>query len=178
MNEGVKIMKTLVVYASKHGCAEKCVNLLKNKLHGEVVTANAAMEAVPDVATFDSVIIGGSIYAGRIQKEIKEFCTKNLDLLKQKKVGLFICGMLKGDKAQEQLKGSFPAELVAASDAMECFGGEVQFHKMNFMEKLIMKMVSKADKSIPAMDKNTNISDISEENIERLAQRINIVMEQ
>jgi hypothetical protein len=39
---------------------------------------------------FDKVVNGDSIYISKIQKEVTEFCSSNLNALKEKKVGLFI----------------------------------------------------------------------------------------
>ncbi|MDR3594948.1 flavodoxin domain-containing protein [Clostridium sp.] len=152
-------MKTLIVYGTKHGSAEKCCKLLKNKISGEVITINIKIENVPDLSTFDNVIIGGSIYAGQIQKEIKNFCLKNIETLKSKRVGLFICG-LSGDKFEEQLNNAFPKELASCAIAKEFFGGEFIFKNANFLEKFIMKKIAKTDK---------DSSNLLEENISKLA---------
>ena len=86
-------MNTLVVYASKHGSAEDCAKTVAGKLKGKVELVNLKEKIVKDVFVYDEVIIGGSIYAGRIQMEVTEFCSKNLDVLKSKNLGLFICCM-------------------------------------------------------------------------------------
>lgn len=152
-------MKTLIIYGTKHGSAEKCSKLLKNKISGEVITINIKTENVPDLFSYDNVVIGGSIYAGQIQKEIKNFCIKNLEQLKSKRVGLFICG-LSGDKFEAELDNAFPKELVACAAIKEFFGGEVVYGKMNFFEKLIMKKITKTDK---------DFSNLLEENINKFS---------
>jgi len=156
-------MKTIIVYGTKYGSTEKCSKLLKDKLQGEVVTVNIKKGNVPDITTFDNVIIGGSIYMGQIRKEVKKFCTKNLNVLKGKRVGLFICGM--GDQEDiTQLNKSFPEELLTKAVAKDHFGGEIIFKNMNFFEGFIMKKVNKSDK---------DVSKISEENINKFANLIN-----
>jgi menaquinone-dependent protoporphyrinogen oxidase len=167
-------MKTLIIYATKHGTAEKCTKLLKEKLLGEVVTVNIKKEAVPDIALFSSVIIGSSIYVGAAQKEIREFCSKNLDQLKKKKIGLFICCMNK-ESSHIQLSNAFPKELYDNAAAKGNFGGEFNFTKMNVIERFIVKMIAKSDKSLPAVDGKRDISRISQENIEKFAQFVNRV---
>lgn len=66
-------MKTLIVYGTKHGTTEKCSKLLKDKLSGEVVIINIKKENMPDITAFNNIIIGGSVYMGQIQKEVKKF---------------------------------------------------------------------------------------------------------
>lgn len=156
-------MKTLIVYGTKHGTTEKCSKLLKDKLQGEVVVVNIKKDHVPDITSFDNIIIGGSIYAGQIRKEIKNFCFKNLNALKGKRVGFFICGMNDKD-VSAQLNNYFPEELLTTATAKEYFGGEVIFNNMNFFERFIMKKVAKTDK---------DISKISEGNINKFAELIN-----
>lgn len=165
-------METLIIYASKHGCAEKCSKLLKERLLGGAVVVNIMKETIPDVTLFSHIIIGGSIYAGTIQKEISEFCLKNLDKLKNKKLGLFICCMNK-DSAEMQLNNAYPKELLNIAAAKGCFGGEFNFTKMNVIERFIVKMASKADKGLPVADGKKDISYISEESIKSFVQLMN-----
>jgi menaquinone-dependent protoporphyrinogen oxidase len=159
-------MKTLIIYASKHGCTEKCSRLLMDKLNGEVKIVDIKKESVPEIALFDNIIIGGSIYVGRIQKEVNEFCLKNINQLKNKNLGFFICCMRENDIAETQIKTSFPEELLTNAVVKGYFGGEFIFKKMNFLEKFIVKKVSKIDK---------DTSTISKENINKFAQSINNV---
>lgn len=142
-------MKTAIIYASKYGCTEKCVNMLSKELKGEAELINIKKTNNIDLSKYDKVIIGGSIYIGKIQKEITEFCNKNLDSLKTKNVGLFICGMQQGEAIKTELEQNFPKELLDVAKTKKYFGGEFIIHKVNFMEKMIIKKVAKVteDKS-------------------------------
>jgi menaquinone-dependent protoporphyrinogen oxidase len=164
-------MKTLIIYASKHGCAETCSTLLRDKLQGDVILQDIKKGTLPDINHFDKIIIGSSIYVGKAHKEVTEFCQKNLNTLKGKKLGLFICCML--DKNSDlQLNSAFPKELLESAVIKESFGGEFRFGKMNMMEKLAVKMVSKAEKD-PISDMKQNISRLSYENINKFADAMN-----
>lgn len=136
-------MKTLIAYGTRHGCTEKCSKLVSAKIDGKVDLCDLKAVKSIDLSQYNKVIIGGSIYMGKIQKEVSEFCLKNLDILKDKKVGLFICCMREGDFAETQLKDSFPKDLIDNAIAKENLGGEFIFKKMSFMERLIVKKVSK-----------------------------------
>lgn len=157
-------MKTLIVYATKTGCTEKCAAILAEKLSGEVDLCNLKAAGVPDLTQYEQVIIGGPIRMGRIKKEVSEFCTKNLNLLKQKKIGLFICCMREGEIAEAELNTAFPQELLTIAMAREYFGGEFIFKKLNLLDRLIVKKVAKID---------TDTSNILEENINRFIQSLN-----
>lgn len=165
INGGFK-MKTLIVYGTKYGCTEKCARILSEKLTGEVDMYNLKGLKDVDISQYDKVIIGGSIHIGKIRKEVEEFCSEKLDELRSKKVGLFICCMRDGETAKEELNNAFPKELLASAIAKEYFGGEFIFSKMKFLDRLIVKKVSKIDK---------DTSNINMENINRFAQMINDV---
>ena len=68
-------MKTIIIYSTKYGSVEKAAQKLKAHLQGEVDIKNVKM--VSDIANYDKVILAGSIYAGRIQKEMKTFLKNN-----------------------------------------------------------------------------------------------------
>ncbi|WP_197051395.1 flavodoxin domain-containing protein [Caloranaerobacter azorensis] len=173
--KGVRSMGTLIVYATKYGCTEKCAVILSEKLTGEVDLYNLKTEKVLNLSQYDKVIIGGSIYMGRIQKEISDFCIKNLNLLKEKKIGLFICCMRGGDIAKAQLESSFPRELLYKAVAQEVFGGEFMFKKMSSIERFIVRIVAKLDKSFTVLDTSKDMSNVSDKSINRFAQRMNNV---
>ncbi|MGB9893728.1 MAG: flavodoxin domain-containing protein, partial [Candidatus Saccharicenans sp.] len=96
-------------------------------------------ESCPPLENFDLIIIGGSIHAGKIQKEIKRFCRKNMSLLLKKEIALFICCMYDGQKAEQQFNQAFPEKLRQTARAKGIFGGELLFEKMNFLEKTVIK---------------------------------------
>jgi menaquinone-dependent protoporphyrinogen oxidase len=77
-------MKTLIIYATRYGSAERCAKMLSEKLIGDVDLLNLKDRQNIDLSQYEKVIIGGSIYVGKIQKEVNEFCTKHLEELKQK----------------------------------------------------------------------------------------------
>ncbi len=155
-------MRTLITYASKYGFTRKCADILAKKLDGEVDICDLSINH-PSLADYDTVVIGGSIYAGKIRKPVELFCAENLDILQKKRLGLFICGMAKEEDTAKQLGTSFPEELLAAAAVKENFGGECNFEKMNFFEKTVMKKITGTDKS------QTNIA---EDNINRFAEQI------
>jgi menaquinone-dependent protoporphyrinogen oxidase len=157
-------MKNLIVFASKHGCAEKCAAQLGGRLQGETRVVNIKDAGAENPAGYDAVIIGGSIHAGRIQKPIREFAARNLGLLKTKRLGLFLCCMEEGDKAETQFAGAFPEELIKAAVAKGLFGGAFDFERMNWLEKKIIAKISGVKASV---------SKIKDENVDAFARAMN-----
>jgi menaquinone-dependent protoporphyrinogen oxidase len=145
-------MKTIIVYATQHGCTGKISEQMKDYLGGDITLVNLKNDSVPSLKFFDRVIIGGSIHAGQIQKRVKEFCTTNLAELMQKEFGLFICCMEEGETAQKQLQNAYPEELLQNAKATACFGGAFDFKRMNFLEKMIVKKVANVKQSTSKVD--------------------------
>lgn len=140
-------MSTLIIYGSKYGFTKACVEALKQQLEDETVRAvNLRDEQVPDIEAFDKVIIGGSIYMGMLRKEVKSFCTDHKTILMNKKLGLFITCGTAGEIADNQLKNNYDIELYNHAIAKECLGGAINIDKAKFLDKMIIKIVSKADK--------------------------------
>lgn len=145
-------MKTAILYRSHHGTTARVVRILAEKLRGHQVTLiDLHDNPDPQIDGFDTIIIGGSIHIGMIQKSVRQFCEKNLDVLLQKETGLFICCMLK-EKEQEQYERAFPEALRAHSKVHGFFGGELLLERMNCLEKFIVKKVAKTKESTSRID--------------------------
>ena len=143
------------MYATRHGCTEKCALELKNGFKKETEILNLKKVRNINLDNYDNIIIGGSIHIGKIQKKVKQFCLKNLDLLKTKRIGLFICCMAEGEEADSEFKRAFPEELIQHATATGIFGGEFNFEKMNFIERAMIKKIAKVDKSVFKVNKES-----------------------
>ncbi|WP_410511074.1 flavodoxin domain-containing protein [Paenibacillus sp. BR2-3] len=139
-------MKTIIVYTTKYGCTEKAAYLLKSKMGGEVDVVNLLHAQVPPLTTYHSVIFGGSIYYGKIQKEMTAFVNNAMPQLVCKRIGLFICAGSKEQAAQE-LQSAFPIDLLKRASASEVFGDEIYYDKLSLMDKFIMRIVKGKEKS-------------------------------
>lgn len=147
-------MKTVVIYCSNHGTTENVAGLIAERQKNSsssVTMISLLKDPSPSVDEYDRVIIGGSIHFGTIQKQVKRFCQQNEKILLEKELGLFLCCMLE-EKKDEEFEKAFPEKLRNHSKASGCFGGEFLFNKLNFLEKIIVKNVAKADKEISAID--------------------------
>ena len=145
-------MKTLIAYSTTHGCTHKIAEQMSNYLDGEVELVNLKKHPSPVLSNFDRVIIGGSIHAGQIQKRVKEFCNQHLGELRTKELGLFITCMETGETAQKQLIDAYPEELINNAKITAYFGGEFDFNRMNFLEKMIVKKVANVKENTSNVD--------------------------
>ena len=150
-------MKSVIIYTTTHGCTEKCVVKLQQQLGGNAKLVNIKKSKLDNLEYYETIIIGGSIHAGQIQRRIKKFCQTNLDTLKKKKIGIFLCCMEEGETAQKQFQDAFPDELIEHATATGIFGGEFNFEKMNFVAKAIIKKIAKVDKNVSKIDEKSII---------------------
>ena len=158
-------MKTVIIYTTKHGCTDKCAHTLANELDINTAIKNLETDKNTDFSKYDTVILGGSIHAGVLNKKLKNYIDKNADTLLQKKLGLFICCMYEGEKALEQFQNAFPEVLREKAIAHGIFGGEFDLEKMNFLEKAIVKKVANVEESV---------SNINYVNIKAFAEKIKL----
>lgn len=171
-------MKTLILFASKYGAAEKCANLLAEKLNGDVEIINLKENKSISLSNYDRIIVGTSIYAGNVQTEVKNFCADNVNLLTIKPFSLFLsCMTDKKSEIHSFVEKAFPKELIDHADVIDSLGAIFNFDKMNFFEKLIIKMIGKSQnksgKLDIKLDGKTNVSTISDEKISKFANIIN-----
>ena len=160
----MKGMKTIIVYSSKYGYTEDCVNSLAEKIDGEVSTFNIYTEKIPSIDEFDNIIIGGSIYMGQIQKKLKLYCMENKEKLLTKRMALFLCCGL-SENFLTFVKKAFPEEIITKAVAVECLGGELRTEKMKFVDKKITGLMKKAaakDAKLEAIQMPDNIIKLAE----------------
>ena len=157
-------MKILIIYASKYGCTADCATSLKDKLSGDTKLIDIKKnEQQIELENFDTIIIGGSIYAGQLSKKLRTFCKDNINTLRKKRVGIFLC-CAQTDQTDKLFTANFPAELLDHAKAMKVFGSEARLEKMKFLDKTILKAVAKGDFSS---------FKISHENIDKFAEIFN-----
>jgi menaquinone-dependent protoporphyrinogen oxidase len=135
-------MKTLILYATKHGAAREIAARIAKRMDGAAVHDLGRGNA-PEITGYDCVIIGGSVYAGAVRKDVKEFIAANTDALRQKRLGLFLSGM-RTTAEKETFEANFPPALLNAAKAV-CFpGGIFDPNKAGFLERMVAKAVMKA----------------------------------
>jgi menaquinone-dependent protoporphyrinogen oxidase len=135
-------MSVLIVYRSKYGFTERCCRALAQRIKAESVIVDLASRRVPDPRNFNAVLVGGSIYGGKIQREVARFCDRRADALRTTRVGLFICCLYEGDHAREQLQAAFPDWLTGCAIATGLFGGELTHRGLTLMDRLLVRTVS------------------------------------
>ncbi len=171
-------MKILIAYTTKYGAAEKCAKLLEEELNGECDLINLKETKDVDIAKYDKIILGGSIYAGSSQSELRAFGLEKCEELCKKPLGLYLsCMGFDASSVEAYFWATFTGELLDHATAIRSFGGIFDFKKMNFFERFIIKMMGRneaAKKGIKnLLDGKQNINTISKERIDQFAKDIN-----
>jgi menaquinone-dependent protoporphyrinogen oxidase len=156
-------MRTIIIYSTKYGSAGNAAKMLEAKMDGEVQVVNIMTEVVPSLVDYDNIILGGSIYIGKIQRKLSKFVDKNLPILMKKRIGLFICAAEKEEVRTKELESAFPAELYYHAICKEIFGYEIHYDKLNFLEKKMAGTV---------LGHKHNHSELSEEKIKKFARAL------
>lgn len=149
-------MKTAIIFKTKHGTTEKVAYMLAKDLSSdgsEVRVIDLAKTRQPHLVSYERIIIGGSIHVGKIQREIRTFCERHTDVLRTKKLGLYICCMETDDqKRQKEFEDAFPENLKKHASAKAIMGGEFLLEKMNFIERLVVRKVAHTRESVHDID--------------------------
>lgn len=135
-------MKTLIVYATKNGATEKAAKILGEKLGGADLK-NIACDTV-DLAPYDRVLVGSNIRMGTIDRKIRAFLLSQIGTLLEKELGLFLCCCFPKQE-QAYFTNNVPSQLLEHAKAAAALGGELDRAKLKGADKLVAKMVLKAD---------------------------------
>ena len=160
-------MKTAIVYATKYGCTKECAEILKTYLHGEVNILSAKADKI-NLSQYDAVFIGGSVYMGKIQKEITHFCKRNLKQLLHKKIGLFACCYTPKDTVGF-FETLYPIELINHASYLTSVGGKMDYEKMNVLYRKLFHSLKKID----GFNEEFTEPEINESEIKKLAETVN-----
>ncbi|MGC3979086.1 MAG: flavodoxin domain-containing protein [Paludibacteraceae bacterium] len=135
------MIKTAIIYSTTNGATSNIVKYISDKLTGEEVTIiKLKRNSKVELAAYDKIILGGSIYLGDIQPVMSRFCNAHLDVLLTKTIGLFLCGIEPELVRQDsQLEMAFPKKLYNHAIATAFVGGEIIFEKLNPTQKFISK---------------------------------------
>ncbi|MEG0329782.1 MAG: flavodoxin domain-containing protein [Longicatena sp.] len=142
-------MKIALAYASKYGAVKEIAQLIQKDI--DLVLIDLKKEKIC-VSDYDVIIIGTSVYAGMMQKEVKQLIHEQSTLL-DKKVFMFLSGLNKDDTKKvivENVGETFYQNIICAN----CLGGKLDFSKMNFMEKTMIKAINKKAKIIAHIPKD------------------------
>ncbi len=143
-------MKTLIVYATKTGAARECAEVLAKRIDEAAVRDLA--EGDPDLAGYDTVIIGSGVRIGRIYGAVRKFIRRNLDELLGKRVAVYFCN---ADLSVLPLviKKNVPERLAKRAIAMQSFGGKPPFNAKTAKNWMLRENIEEFVREVESYDK-------------------------
>lgn len=134
-------MKTLILYASKHGTTKDTAMKINEYLKNSDVY-DIQKEEIKNLQDYDCVILGSALYAGNIIKKAKDFLKENETQLLEKKLGFFLCG-LNSDGGESYFSKNFNKTLLDRASMTRFIGGKFDLKELNLLERTIMKLLYK-----------------------------------
>ena len=143
-------MRTLIVYASKHGAAKKIAEVIADSM-GNAILHDACGDDKIAFDDYECVVLGSSLTAGRIRKDMKNFIDKHTDELCGKRFGIFLSG-LQESGTEEYFEQNFSQELLYKAAEKAFLGGIFDPEKCGFMERVLIKAAAKLDAYTSTID--------------------------
>lgn len=138
-------MKTLVAFATKYGTTRSCAESIADRISGDVDVVDIKRNRAVSIEGYDSVVVGGPIYAGKVVGAVPAFCEKHREALLQRTVGLFICCLYEGETALSELDGAFPAWLNAHAVVRRAVGGAIEFSRLGAIDRYLARRVARIE---------------------------------
>lgn len=133
-------MSGIIIYKSKYGATKRYAEWISEETGFKTVEASKAK--IEEVKQYDTVILGGGIYASGIS--VLSFLKKHIDMLKGKKVIVFCCGASPYDEEAFQaiIRHNMKDELFS----IPCFycRGAWDMDAMGVVDRNLCKMLRKA----------------------------------
>jgi len=131
-------MNTVILYATKHGTAEEIAKRLGAELGASLI--NLKTTPSPDISAYDTVVVGGSLYAGRLVSEAKKYLAAHQQELARKNLGVFLTGLADSDS---YFKSNVPAKLFETAKTV-FLSGVYDPAKCNALERFIMRIITRS----------------------------------
>ncbi|MCL2786739.1 MAG: flavodoxin domain-containing protein, partial [Methanomassiliicoccaceae archaeon] len=93
-------MTTALVFTSKFGATRTAAEYIAKALDADLFDLK---QGSPSIADHDTVIFGSGIYMGRMPRSMRAFISACTEAIAGKKVAVFVCCTLNGEKAEKQL---------------------------------------------------------------------------
>ncbi|NLO48531.1 MAG: flavodoxin [Clostridiales bacterium] len=132
-------MKGIIIYSSKYGSTKRYADWLAEETGFDCIETKKAK--IEDVKQYDTVILGGGIYASGIAGF--SFLRKNISQLQEKKLIIFCCGASPYDEtAFQQIVAHNLKDSLAGLPCFYCRGAW-DMERMSFADRNLCKLLQK-----------------------------------
>ncbi|THU30735.1 hypothetical protein FAM09_29485 [Niastella caeni] len=167
-------MKGVVVYKGKYGATKQYAEWIGEELGIPVFSAE---NIKVDVSDYDYLIIGSSVYIGKL--EIRNWLKKNIERISNKKLFFF---QVSGTPAHEREKlETYLCSAISKEmrQKMEVFflHGKLDIKKLSWIDRFLLHMGARLSKD-PQVKKEmlTEYNDVKKENLSELMDKVKSVL--
>lgn len=166
-------MKILILYASRNGSTQTCVERLCRQLHGFDVTVCRLGKETPKDDAYDAVVFGSSVRFGRLLPEARAYLKEHAEALCAKPLALFLCCGL-AHEYEYYRETLFPKNVREAAFRTFYFGGSLKKDGLPFFDRLVVSKVRSAivQSEIEDGEYTPTLPGLLPENVDRMAQAL------
>lgn len=166
-------MKSLIIYKGKYGATKQYATWLGNDLQAPVMEADDVIEE--NLTPYDTIIIGASVYVGKLQ--LRDWLKKFAQLLAAKNVHLFIvCATPASEKQKvaEIIQQNIPLALIRENN-IHILPGRLVKKKLSMADRFILKMGALLQKDPEARaNMLRDFDEVKEENLLPLMKAVQV----
>lgn len=164
-------MKGIIIYKGKYGATQQYADWMAKDLTLPSVIAQEMPRE--QIATYDYIIMGSSVYVGKLQ--LKKWLKVNADLLSKKKLFLFIvCGTPSNEieKIEKIVQDNIPVELCDRC-SITFLPGRLVKKNLSWTDKMLLRIASLFYKN-KAGERNpySDYDNVKQENIIKLESNV------
>ncbi|WP_315120157.1 flavodoxin domain-containing protein [uncultured Clostridium sp.] len=133
--------KIAVIYKSKYGSSKKYAQWISEEVKGDLFDASEIK--AEKLKEYDIIVYGGGLYASGISGV--SLITKNLHILKDKKIIVYTVGLASTDKKEifiPIIEKNFPKPMGENIEFFH-FRGGIEYKKLSLLHKSMMSMLKK-----------------------------------
>lgn len=131
-------MRTLILYSTKSGASKECASLLAKQI--EDCAVHNLSRTVPELSSFETIIIGSGIRMGKLYKPVRTFVKTHEDLLLTKRLAFYLCNAYP-DTLQKAIENNIPKTLAQSAVCIKSFGGKQPFSNTNNFDWMIAENI-------------------------------------
>jgi len=168
-------MKGLIIYKGKYGATKQYAEWLSEDTSFPCVSAERLN--IAGVKDFDTIIIGTSVYIGKLQ--ISKWLWQNWNLIKDKKIFLFLVAGTPPDQTEKlngYIREGIPKE-IADKVAVSFLPGKLIMEELSRCDRFLLKMGSKMGTKDGAPKILVNYNNVKRENLRSLLKKLEFAVE-
>ena len=141
-------MSNIIIYGSHYGTTKQYAKELSRKTNIEAIS----FENVKEINNYDKIIYLGGLYAGGVLGMSKTL--KKLNNISNKKILIATVGLsdptdeVNKNNIRNNIKNQIPKEVLEKAKIFHLRGG-IDYSKLNFAHKTMMKLLYNAVKNLP-----------------------------